>query len=144
MAEKALRVHRALVRRSFRQIAGGHQRVSLLFYNKLFELDPSVSDLFNGDIGEHRRRFMQMLALIVACVDEPVELRQLAQSLGRRHVHYGVQPGHYETVGKALLWALEIYLDSAFTPIVREAWQLVYAEFSALAIDDAYEDTMGK
>ena len=32
------------------------------------------------------------------------------QALGRRHVQYGVQ--HYQTVGAALLWALEQELGS--------------------------------
>ena len=44
----------------------------------------------------------------------------------RRHVRYGVQDAHYETVGAALLWTLERGLGEAFTPAVREAWAETY------------------
>ena len=46
--------------------------------------------------------------------------------LGRRHVGYGVQDSHYDTVGAALLKTLEQGLGDAFTPPVKAAWAEVY------------------
>jgi hemoglobin-like flavoprotein len=46
---------------------------------------------------------------------------------GRRHVGYGVRDGHYEAVGKALLWTFETTLKGAFTSEVREAWVAAYS-----------------
>ena len=48
------------------------------------------------------------------------------QSLGQRHMGYGVHSHHYETVGNALLWTLDKGLGEAFTPEVRSAWTSAY------------------
>lgn len=49
------------------------------------------------------------------------------QHLGRRHVAYGVTAASYDTVGAALISALETGLGDAFTPQVRQAWIACYA-----------------
>ena len=46
--------------------------------------------------------------------------------MARRHVIYGVQPQHYDTVGAALLWTLEQGLGNGFTAEVRAAWTEAY------------------
>ena len=48
------------------------------------------------------------------------------RALGERHVAYGVEEHHYETVGEALLWTLERGLGDAFTDDVRDAWATAY------------------
>jgi hemoglobin-like flavoprotein len=48
------------------------------------------------------------------------------QTLGRRHVQYGVQETHYQTVGAALLWTLQVGLGEQFTPEVEAAWATAY------------------
>ena len=57
--------------------------------------------------------------------------------IGRRHVRYGVQDGHYDTVGAALLWTLEAGLGRAFTPDVKEAWAAVYGLLATTMKDAA-------
>ncbi len=47
-------------------------------------------------------------------------------------------PGHYDTVGTALLWALEKGLGSAFTPEVRDAWATTYDVLVTSMKDAAY------
>lgn len=48
------------------------------------------------------------------------------QELGRRHVKYGVQPQHYNTVAEAILWMLGQTLGSKFTPEIKQSWTEVY------------------
>jgi hemoglobin-like flavoprotein len=50
-----------------------------------------------------------------------------AAALACRHVGYGVRPAHYDSVGQALLWALEQGLCATFTPPLLEAWASAYA-----------------
>jgi hemoglobin-like flavoprotein len=57
---------------------------------------------------------------------QPAELVSEVAALGRRHAHYGVKDGDYESVGAALLWTLEQVLGEAFTPGMREAWSEAY------------------
>ncbi len=116
-----------LVQQSFLRVAPIADTAAELFYNRLFELDPSLRPLFRGDMAEQRRKLMQMLSVAVAGLRDLDALVPAVQALGRRHAAYGVQPKHFDTVGVALLWTLRQGLGDGFTDDVREAWAAVYA-----------------
>jgi hemoglobin-like flavoprotein len=97
-----------------------------LFYNRLFELDPSLRKLFKGDMKEQGRKLMAMINVAVASLDKLDTIVPAVKDLGRRHTGYGVTPGHYATVAAALLWTLEKGLGDAFTPAAKEAWTQTY------------------
>jgi hemoglobin-like flavoprotein len=116
-----------LVRTTWRRFDPTPRAASVQFYQQLFELDPTVQQLFAGvDLAEQERKLMAMLAQIVHAIDQPEELVTSVAALGRRHVHYGVKDADYESVGAALLWVLEQNLGDAFTPEVRAAWTEAY------------------
>lgn len=115
-----------LVQDSFASIAGIADDAAILFYQRLFELDPSLRGMFRGDMTEQRRKLMQMITAAVKGLDRLEQLVPVVQDLGRRHGKYGVQESHYDTVGAALLWTLEAGLGRDFTPEVKEAWTAVY------------------
>lgn len=97
------------------------------FYDRLFELDPSLRALFPAtDLRDQKRKLMQTLTVAVRGLHRLQDLTPALEALGRRHVGYGVQDAHYETVGQALLWTLEHGLGAAFTPQVRDAWVETY------------------
>lgn len=97
-----------------------------MFYGKLFEMDPSLSALFKGDMKEQGRKLMAMITTAVNSLTRLEALVPAVQQLGKRHQSYGVVDAHYATVGGALLWTLEAGLGSAFTPEVKEAWATTY------------------
>src|SRR5215475_14523056 len=113
---------KTLVQTTFASIAGIADDAAVLFYQRLFELDPSLRQLFRGDMTEQRRKLMQMLTAAVKGLDRLDQLVPVVQDLGRRHARYGVTDGHYETVASALLWTLEMGLGNAFTPEMKDAW----------------------
>lgn len=115
-----------LVQKTFAVVAPIADDVAVLFYRRLFEIDPSLESMFTGDMTEQRRKLMVMLTAAVKGLPRLDRLIPVLEDLGRRHVHYGVVDRHYETVGEALLWTLEKGLGSAFTPEVKEAWTTVY------------------
>ena len=115
-----------LVQRSFDVIAPIADDAAALFYRRLFEIDPTLREMFKGDMAEQRRKLMQMLTAAVKGLPRLDRLVPVVEDLGRRHVAYGVTDDHYDTVGAALLWTLEKGLGSAFTADVREAWATVY------------------
>jgi len=117
---------KTLVQDSFAKIAPIADDAAALFYRRLFEIDPSLQQMFRGDMAEQRKKLMQMLTAAVKGLDHLDQLVPAVQNLGRRHGTYGVTDAHYETVAAALLWTLEKGLGSAFTPQVREAWVTVY------------------
>lgn len=115
-----------LVQTSFAVIAPIADDAAALFYRRLFEIDPSLRQMFPGDLSEQRKKLMQMLTAAVKGLPRLDRLVPVVEDLGRRHTGYGVRDEHYETVGAALLWTLEKGLGGAFTPDVREAWTAVY------------------
>ena len=115
-----------LVRETFAKIEPRATIAALVFYQRLFALDPSVRPLFQHDIEQQGEKLMQALRFAVATVDSPRELQPVLEALGRRHVYYGVKEHHYKTVGIALLDAIAYILGPAFTPDVKEAWLAIY------------------
>src|SRR5919199_37623 len=115
-----------LVQTSFAQVLPIADTAAALFYGRLFELDPSLRPMFRGDMHEQGRKLMSMLRLVVKGLDRLEQIVPAIQSLGRRHVGYGVQDEHFATVGAALLWTLEQGLGASFTPAVRDAWTEAY------------------
>jgi hemoglobin-like flavoprotein len=120
-----------LVQDSFRQVAPIAETAAQLFYARLFELDPDLELLFKGNLSEQGRKLMQMLALAVGSLDRMDQLLPVVQSLGSRHVGYGVRDKDYDTVGQALLWTLRKGLGDAFTADVETAWSNVYATLAS-------------
>jgi hemoglobin-like flavoprotein len=118
--------HAQLIRESFAKIEPRAAIAALMFYQRLFTLDPSVRALFQRDIEQQGVKLMQALRFAVATLDSPRELEPVLESLGRRHVYYGVEDRHYDTVGAALIDSLEFVLGPAFTPEVKEAWLAIY------------------
>lgn len=130
---------KSLVQNSFATIVPIADDAAALFYQRLFELDPSLQGMFRGNMIEQRKKLMQMLTAAVKGLDRIEQLVPVVQDLGRRHVHYGVRDEHYETVGAALLWTLEMGLGSAFTAETREAWAAAYGLLAATMKEAARE-----
>jgi hemoglobin-like flavoprotein len=119
-------IQKELVQTTFAQVRPIANTAAALFYNRLFELDPTLRPLFQGDMKEQGRKLMDMITLAVKGLDRPETLLPALSALGRRHAVYGVSEHDYETVGEALLWTLEQGLGPSFTPDVRDAWEALY------------------
>ncbi len=116
----------SLVQATWESVLPISQTAATIFYDKLFAADPSLRPLFKGDLEEQKTKLMKMIGVAVNSLDRLDEIVPAVKALGQRHVGYGVQPKHYETVGRALLETLEQGLGPAFTPEVKEAWATVY------------------
>jgi hemoglobin-like flavoprotein len=114
------------IRETFALVALQSDVAARAFYERLFELDPSLRPLFRSDLEEQGRKLMQMLGAAVRLLDNPQGLTPVLENLGRRHSEYGVRDEHYDTVGEALLSTLSAALGELFTPVAREAWASLY------------------
>ena len=115
-----------LIRNSFAKIVPVADEAAVLFYAKLFDLDPNLRPLFKIGIQEQGRKLMQMLRAAVEGLDRFEELIPILKDLGFRHAGYGVEEQHYKTVGQALLWTFDRALGESFTSETRDAWANVY------------------
>jgi len=127
----------AVVRSTFAQVETISDQAAELFYNRLFELDPGVRAMFKGDMTTQGRKLMTMIKTAVAGLDRLESILPAVESLGKRHADYGVTDGHYDTVGKALLWTLGQGLGDAFTSEAEDAWANVYGTLAATMIQAA-------
>ena len=115
-----------LVQASWTQVRPLQAAAAGLFYGRLFEIAPDTRPLFTRDIHVQGAMLMKTLDSVVAHLGRLDDVLPAAAQLARRHVAYGVQDAHYDSVGTALLWTLEQALGSAFTPALRSAWAAAY------------------
>ena len=122
---------KSLVKESFAEIREISGPVALLFYGRLFEIDPSLRPMFRQDIELQGRKLMDMLTAVVDNIDGLDGLAPLFHAMGQRHAGYGVKPEYYVTVSKALIWALAQALGPEFDAEVKAAWTAVIDSVSA-------------
>jgi hemoglobin-like flavoprotein len=133
-----------LVQTTWEKVVPISDQAAVLFYGRLFELDPMLRPLFKQDMTEQRKKLMQMITVAVRGLNDLGKLIPAVQELGRRHVSYGVTDAHYATVGTALLWTLGQGLGPGFTPEVQEAWTVVYQALASTMQKAAAEGPVGK
>ena len=128
-----------LVRAGFAEISEMAEPVALLFYGRLFELDPKLRPLFVQDIRVQSRKLMDMLAIAVNSLDKLEDLAPALRALGQRHAGYGVLPEHYATLQNALLWAFGQAMPGGLSPESKGAWRALIEAISAYMRDGAAE-----
>lgn len=94
-----------LIRDSWHRMEAIGDPLAALFYERLFEIDPTLRALFlRADMVVQHGKLLQALSIVVVSLDRLESLEPVLEQLGRRHVAYGVRKGHYTVVGSALSW----------------------------------------
>ena len=133
-----------LVQSTWGHVAPIADQAATLFYGKLFELDPEIKPLFaQTDLPEQKRKLMQTIGVAVKNLHRLEDIVPVVRNLGKRHIGYGVQDRHYDTVAAALLWTLEQGLGDLFTSEVNDAWTATYAVLAGTMKDAAAEAVGG-
>jgi len=115
-----------LVQSSFNLVTPILESATMMFYDRLFQLDPSLRQMFRSPQEEQARKLAHVLTVVVEGLSRPEQILPAVEELGRRHSAYGVRPEHYASVGAALLGTLQSGLGEAFTAEVREARASAY------------------
>jgi len=126
-----------LVQTSWQKVLPIAPQAAEIFYDTLFEMDPSLKSLFPSDMAEQGKKLMAMLDTAVKLLDQPDKLIPAVQKLGVKHVGYDVKAEHYDTVGAALIKTLSAGLGKDFTAPVKKAWTTVYKTLATTMIDAA-------
>jgi hemoglobin-like flavoprotein len=129
-----------LIRESWAQVAPIADAAATIFYDRLFDLDPSLRKLFSRtDMAGQRRNLVQTLGVVVASIDRLESIIPAVEALGRRHAGYGVEAAHFDTVGQALLDTLAVGLGESFKTDAREAWATAYGVLAGVMQSAAAE-----
>ncbi len=127
-----------LVVASFKKVEPISEVAADIFYNKLFEYDPSLKTLFKSDIKSQGKKLMAALKLAVSSLNDLDALVPVLQKMAIKHVEYGVKVEDYTPVGNALLYALSQGLGEEFTQELRAAWADTYKIMATVMRQAAY------
>ncbi len=131
------REEKQLVQNSFEALHDVAQPMVMLFYGRLFELDPSLRAMFKAPMKEQAAKLVATLQVAVDSLDNLDALLPKLRDLGRRHAELGVEARHYTLVEQALLWAITRALEGGCSAATREAWQKLLRTISGEMIAGA-------
>ena len=114
------------------------------FALKLFEdlRDIPPSELYdNAKFKDHATGVISTLNAGVQILDKPAALKPFLNSLGKRHVEYGVVPAHYDALKAALFETLRqaVGEERMGEEDVVEAWTVVFEMIRDEMVGDNYE-----
>lgn len=121
-----------LVQSSFTKVAPQAVSCSVVFYRKLFELDPEIKSLFSNDIHVQGIMLMKVLSMAVNSLYDLESIQKDLKELGQRHKKYGVEDKHYLMVETALLAMLHDVLAESFSTELEGAWKSVFRLISLI------------
>jgi len=127
-----------LVRDSFAKVEPIAEAAADIFYNKLFEYDPSLKPLFKTDLKSQGKKLMAALKLAVSSLDNLDKLVPVLEKMAIQHVDYGVKVDDYTPVGNALIFTLKTGLGEQFTPDLKQAWIETYKTMATVMRAAAY------
>ena len=130
---------RRLVRESFDAVRDQARPLMLLFYGKVFELDPQARRLFHNDLALQGKKLVDTLDTVTQALDRFDSLRPRLIELGRQHAGFGVRVEQYDIITTALLWALAQALGPDFDATTRDAWKSVLSAITAVMKEGALQ-----
>ncbi|MFA5011712.1 MAG: globin domain-containing protein [Ignavibacteria bacterium] len=115
-----------LIQDSFGKLSDKYQETGDILYKHLFETSPEVTKIFKGDMSEQARTFMRMIKTVVEGLNNIHIIMPAIQSMGSRHVDYGVAPEQYSNFKKSLMFAFDKVLGKDFDEKTKDAWSRLY------------------
>lgn len=92
-----------LIHGSWKKVVPIAKTAGNLFYNRLFDVAPSVKPLFKSPIEDQAGKLISMLGMVVNHLDKLDVISEQVGQLAARHNQYGAKPEHYPVVGAGLL-----------------------------------------
>ena len=111
----------ASVRRTFKLIEPIQEQTAVLFYRRLFELDPAIAARLTGTDSTLRRTSLTRALTVVADGLDPRNRPEVV-ALAQFPVALGIRSEDHAIASAALVTALKDGLGPAFTPDVGDAW----------------------
>ena len=121
-----------LVRASFNRLEPASELVGILFFLRLFDIDPKLREQFEGPIKPHAIKMMATLRLAVVSLKQRQGAKSALRLLGTRLRQKGMKADDYTTMADALIWTLEKSLEDEFTYSVRRAWKVYLSQITSV------------
>jgi len=124
-----------LIQTSWSYIIVNRIEAGELFYNRLFQIAPTLRPLFKNDIRLQAAKLVSMVTVIVTKLNKLEDIMIEVSGLAMRHKKYNVSSQDFKPVGEALLWTLEQGLCYEWTPEHHRAWSVVFDTLSTAMIE---------
>lgn len=133
-------------RESWNEIkAIGVDKLGMAVFEKLFEVDPKVFQMFktfredpnwreNKAFRSHCKLVMNVLGSAVVNDQSEEELRRTMHTIGSAHSIFEITREHFAVLNKELIVQLKLLLGDKFTPAVEKAWKNAAEKFSSAMI----------
>jgi hemoglobin-like flavoprotein len=116
-----------ILEESFDLVAPQGDELMRKFYDRLFEVAPSVQPLFaDVDMERQRQALLNMLVVLRESLRDLDDIVPDLEELGARHAGYGAQSAHYPVVGEVLIGAMQEVAGDSWKPEYTAAWQEAY------------------
>jgi hemoglobin-like flavoprotein len=123
---------------SFDLVAPHGDELMRKFYDRLFEVAPSVQPLFaDVDMERQRQALLDMLLVLRESLRDLDDIVPDLQDLGARHVDYGAHAEHYPVVGEVLIATMADIAGDAWEPRYSAAWQEAYGVVQGVMLQGA-------
>lgn len=129
-----------IVINSFLKVEPIAPAAATIFYDKLFEYDPSLKPLFKNNLNDQGKMLMSALKVAVNSLHNLDRLVPVLQEMAIKHVSYGVKCDDYTPVGNALIYTLKQGLGGDFNSELKEAWAITYKIMATVMRQAAYPD----
>jgi nitric oxide dioxygenase len=107
------------------------------FYQRMFSGDPAVKAFFNPahqHTGGQQRALAAAICAYAENIERPEVLASAVELIAQKHASLGIQPEHYDIVGKHLLGSIREVLGEAATDSVINAWATAYGVLAGILI----------
>jgi hemoglobin-like flavoprotein len=92
-----LSAEKKLIQDTWAEVVPNADRAATLFYQRLFDIDPTTRPLFQvTDMAQQRKKLLQVLSVAVSSLDNLGALRKTVEDLGGRLAGYGVKEAPYD------------------------------------------------
>jgi hemoglobin-like flavoprotein len=127
-----------LVQTSFARLIDDIDNVARIFFERLFEIDPTLRPMFSSEMQVQGRKMFRTLLVIVNALNDPKTIVDMMRGLSKRHIGYGVKEAHYATVGAALVQTIHEALGDVASHEIDAAWLAAYTLVADIAKAAAY------
>lgn len=128
-----------IIKESFSLFEPRAEEISAYFYGRLFAENPGLRAFFPPAMDRQREALFHALRKIVWSLDSPDTLSAFLSRLGRDHRKFGIERGHYDAMGRALLATLRKFGGDAWTAEMESAWRVTYTTAATMMIEAAEE-----
>jgi hemoglobin-like flavoprotein len=96
-----------------------------------------VRTMFPEDMSGQKKKLTAALALVVANLRTPQQVRGALHELGARHVGYGTKPEHYELVCQCLVAVMEEIAGEMWSAELAADWLTALRLVSQIMLEGA-------